>query len=200
MKDLVTLLFVLVLGAGVAGGFFWWKGEQAKAADSAYEQAIDEAIDRGIESFELTPLLVTLNEHNGDDLELLRMFYSDRIKGDRINLSFGNFQGDWPTTYGHVAEMNNRQPDRGRFAAEVDERFGQGAHALMRSEYELFMRTADQDPTPPGSVAQFDRQVTMWVFSRYLREHGRYPIAPIRVEGRELIVLDSSDTPTEAAP
>lgn len=200
MKDLVTVLFVLVLGAGVAGGFFWWKGEQAKAADAAYEQAIDAAIERGIENFQLTPLLVTLNEHNGDDLELLRMFYSDRIKSDRINLSFGNFQGDWPTTYAHVAETNNRQPDRTRLAAEVDERFGAGAYTLMRSEYELFLRTANEDPTPVGSVAEFDRQVTMWVFSRYLRENGRYPIPPVRVEGRDLIVLDSSDRPSEAAP
>jgi len=200
MKDLVTLIFVLVLGAGVAGGFFWWKGEQARAADLAYEQAIDAAIDRGIENFQLTPLLVTLNEYNGDDLELLRVFYSDRIKGDRINLSFGNFQGDWPTTYTHLAEENNRQVDRSRLATEVDERFGAGAYALMRSEYELFLRTAEQDPTPVGSVAEFDRQATMWVFSAYLREHGRYPIPPIRVEGRELIVLDSSDAPTEATP
>lgn len=200
MKDLVTVLFVLVLGAGVAGGFFYWKSQQERAAEAAYEQSIDEAIDRGIENFQLTPLLVTLNEHSGDDLELLRVFYADRIKSDRINLSFGNFQGDWPTTYAHVAEVHNRQPDRTRLAAEVDERFGPGAYALMRSEYELFLRTADEDPTPIGSVAEFDRQATMWVFSAYLREHGRYPIPPIRVEGRELIVLESSDAPGAAAP
>lgn len=104
MKDLVTLIFVLVLGGGVAGGFFWWKGEQAKEADRAYELTIDEAIDRGIENFQLTPLLTTLNEYPGDKIELLRALYADPIKSDRINLSFGNFQGDWPTTYAHLTE------------------------------------------------------------------------------------------------
>lgn len=200
MKDLVTLLFVLVLGAGVAGGFFWWKGEQAKAADRAYEQMIDEAIDRGIENFQLTPLLTTLHEHRGDKVELLRTLYADPIKSDRINLSFGNFQGDWPTTYAHVAELNSRTADRARFAAEVDERFGDGAYGLMRSEYEAFLAEANANPTDIGSVEEYVRGQNQWIFSDYLRRNGRYPIAPIRIENRQVVEVIATNTPTEAAP
>jgi len=200
MKDLVTILFVLVLGAGVAGGFFWWKGEQAKAADLAYEQMIDEAVERGIENFQLTPLRTTLNEHQGDKLELLRTLYADPIKSDRINLSFGNFQGDWPTTFAHINESTSRPSDRARLAAEVDERFGEGAHALMRSQYEAFLNEANANPTEPGSIEEYRRGESQWIFSNYLRQHGRYPIAPIRIENRQIVEVIPSDTPTEATP
>jgi hypothetical protein len=200
MKDLVTVLFVLVLGAGVAGGFFWWKGDQAKAADLAYERAIDEAMDRGIEAFELTPLLTTLSEHPGDDVELLRTLYADPIKSDRLNLTFGNFQGDWPTTYAHLTESTSRPSDRRRFAAEIDERFGDGAHALMRREYEAFLNEANANPTPPGSREEYSRGERQWIFSGYLHRNGRYPIAPIRIENGQVVEVIASDTPTEAAP
>lgn len=53
MKDLVTVLFVLILGGGAAAGFFYWKNQKAQAEELAYEQAVDATMDRAIDSFQL---------------------------------------------------------------------------------------------------------------------------------------------------
>lgn len=191
MKDLVTLLFVLVLGAGVAGGFFWWKGEQAKAADLAYEQAIDDAMNRSINSFHLEPLMTGVETAEGEArLEALRAAYqtaeADNIEEyDRINMGFGNLQGDWPTTYGHVAENARRQTDRSRFAAEIEERFGPGSHAFMRTEYQRFMTELPQRTAEREAAAHRDAQIMGRALENYRRQHGRYPERGFRVvDGR----------------
>jgi hypothetical protein len=198
--DLATLIVVLLLGGGVMGGFFYWKGEQARAEELAYEQIIDEAIDRDIETFGLTPLLATLAAHDGERLETLRALYADPIKRDGINLGYGNLQGDWPTTYGHIAGINNRTTDRGRFEAEVDERFGAGAYRLMQAEYEAFLAEENNNPTAIGSREERERQQAMWALRSYLRAHDRYPEGRVRVENGRLIEEPISETPSAAAP
>jgi hypothetical protein len=187
MKDLVTVLFVLLLGGGGAAGFFYWKHQKALAEAQAYEQIIDEAVERGIESTQLTPLLTTVGEYHGDKVELLRVLYSDPIKSDRINLTYGNLQGDWPTTYRHIAELNNRPIERGRFQAEIDDRFGPGAYVLMQAQYETFL--AD------NSLRDEDhqRQENIWIFREYLRRNGRYPLGPIRIENRQVVEAGPSN-------
>jgi hypothetical protein len=177
MKDLVTVLFVLVLGAGVAGGFFWWKGEQAKAADLAYEQSIDRALDNSIESFRLQPLLASLGEQQGEArLAALRTAYTNAEQGDfreydRINMGFANLQGDWPTTYASLAEPIGRETERGRFAAEVDERFGPGAHAFMRTEYERFLAELPQRMAERQAAEHRERMATARALENYRRRH-----------------------------
>ena len=190
MKDLITVLFVLVLGGIGAAGFFYWKNQKAEAEAQAYEQIIDEAMERGIESTQLTPLLVTVREYQGDKLELLRTLYADPIKSDRINLTYGNLQGDWPTSYGHIAELNNRPVDRGRFKAEIDERFGAGAFDIMQANYEQFLTVNGTLTIDPS------RQEDMWIFRDYLHSNGRYPLGPIRIENRQVVEVQPSE-PTQ---
>ena len=188
MKDLITVLFVLVLGGIGAAGFFYWKNQKAEAEAQAYEQIIDEAMERGIESTQLTPLLVTVREYQGDKLELLRTLYADPIKSDRINLTYGNLQGDWPTSYGHIAELNNRPVDRGRFKAEIDERFGAGAFDIMQANYEQFLTVNGTLTIDPS------RQESMWIFRDYLRRNGRYPLGPIRIDNRQVVEVQPSES------
>ena len=187
MKDLVTVLFVLILGGGAAAGFFYWKNQKAQAEELAYEQAVDATMDRAIDSFQLTPLLTTVREHDGDDATLIRALYTDPIKSDRLNLTYGNLQGDWPTSYGHLAEANARAVDRGRFRAEIDERFGAGAYDVMQSNYEQFLAVN-------GTLTiDLSRQGIMWAFEDYLRRNGRYPIGPIRIENRQIVEVPASE-------
>ncbi|MEZ5961010.1 MAG: hypothetical protein R3C30_11380 [Hyphomonadaceae bacterium] len=191
MKDLVTVLFVLVLGAGVAGGFFYWKGEQAREADRAYELVIDQAFDRSVESFQLQSLLTSVSVHEGEArLTALREAYANSEQGDyrdydRINLGFGNLEGDWPTTYSSIADPAGRQTERGRFAAEVDERFGAGAHAFMRAEYERFLAELPQRMADRQAAQERETQVMIRALDIYRRQHGRYPERGFRVvDGR----------------
>lgn len=187
MKDLVTVLFVLLLGGGGAAGFFYWKNQKAQAEELAYEQAIDATMDSAIDSFQLTPLLTTVQEHHGDDVELIRTLYTNPIKSDRLNLTYGNLQGDWPTSYGHVAETNARTVDRGRFKAEIDERFGARAYDVMQANYEQFLAVNGTLTIDPS------RQDAMWIFQSYLRTHGRYPLGPIAIENRQIVEVPELD-------
>lgn len=187
MKDLVTVLFVLILGGGAAAGFFYWKNQQARAEAQAYEQAVDAAMDRAIDGFQLTPLLNTLTGYPGDKIELLRTLYADPIKSDRLNLTYGNLQGDWPTTYGHIAEAEGRAVDRARLRTEIDERFGAGAYDVMQANYEQFLAVNGTLTIDPS------RQDSMWILQEYLRVNRRYPIAPIRIENRRIVEVAASE-------
>lgn len=187
MKDLVTVLFVLVLGAGVTAGFFYWKNQQARAEEQAYEQSIDIALDNAIESFQLTPLRNTLADYQGDKAELLRTLYADPIKSDRLNLTYGNLQGDWPTTYVHLNQAAGSAAARVRLESEIDERFGAGAYDIMQSNYEQFLAANGTLTVDPA------RQANMWIFRDYLHRHGRYPIGPIRIENRQVVEAPASE-------
>lgn len=191
MKDLVTILFVLILGGGGAAGFFYWKDQQEKAADAAYEQGIDNAINSSIENFQLEPLLASLGTAEGEArLAALRTAYANSQQGDfraydRINLGFGNLQGDWPTTYSAIAEPAGRPVERERFAAEVDERFGPGAHAYMREEYQRFLAELPQRQAERDAAANREAQAMGRALENYRRQHGRYPQGGFRVvDGR----------------
>lgn len=191
MKDLVTILFVLILGGGGAAGFFYWKDQQAKAADRAYEQVIDNAINSSIESFQLEPLLTSLGATEGEArLAALRTAYTNSQQGDfreydRINMGFGNLQGDWPTTYSSIAEPAGRPVDRARFAAEIDERFGPGAHTFMRAEYQRFLAELPQRMADREAAQHREAQAMGRALENYRRQHGRYPEGGFRVvDGR----------------
>lgn len=191
MKDLVTILFVLILGGGGAAGFFYWKDQQQKAADRAYEQVIDNAVDRSVENFGLEPILTSLGTAEGEArLEALRTAYANTQQGDfrdydRINLGFGNLQGDWPTTYSAIAEPAGRPVERERFAAEVDERFGPGAYAYMREEYHRFLTELPQRQAERDAAANREAQAMGRALENYHRQHGRYPQGGFRVvDGR----------------
>lgn len=199
-EDIAGAGVLLVLVVAVGGGFFWWKDQQTRAENLAYEQIIDETVDHGIANSQLTPLLTTLNEHPNDRLGVLRALYADPIKSDRLDVTFGSFQGAWHETYAHIAEINSRPLDSGRFEAEVDERFGAGAYALMHAQYEAFNAAERANPTPVGSQQEATRQENMWVFREYLRTHGRYPIAPIRIQNHQVVEVQSNEAPTAATP
>ncbi|MCX7357376.1 MAG: hypothetical protein NT015_04425 [Alphaproteobacteria bacterium] len=176
MKDLVTVLFVLILGGGGAAGFFYWKDQKARAEEAAYEQAIDDAMNRDIESFSLKPALDAVAPHDGGArLEALRALYADLEQGDRINMGFVHLRGDWPTTYAHVAELHGRQTERTRLAAEVDERFGPGAYELMSDQYAQFVADMPRRAAEREAQSRREAQVFIRAMLEYRRRTGRDP-------------------------
>lgn len=191
MKDLITVLFVLLLGGGGAAGFFFWKDQQAKAADLAYEQSIDRALDNSIETFQLKALQTGLGEQQGEArLAALRTAYTNAEQGDfreydRINMGFANLRGDWPTTYASLSEPVGRPTDRARFAAEMDERFGPGAHDFMSTEYERFIAELPQRLAARQAAEHQERMATARALENYHRRNGRFPEGAFRVvDGR----------------
>lgn len=176
MKDLITVLFVLILGGGAAAGFFYWKHQKARAEEAAYEQAIDDAMNRGIESYSLKPAMDVVASHEGAArLEALRALYADTAQGDRINMGFVQLRGDWPTTYAHVAELYGRQTERTRFVTELEERFGPGAYDLMSTQYDQFVADMPRRAAEREAQAQREAQIFIRAMLDYRRRTGRDP-------------------------
>lgn len=183
--DVASVVVFVTLAGGAAGAFYYWQAQTAREAEQRYEAALDAMIDRKIGAVGLSGLAPTLAAHGEDRLEALRTLYADRAQSDRLNLGFGTLQGDWPSSYEHFAEQAGRDIENGRFRAEVDERFGPGAHALMRERYDAFLADAPRRTIEEDERARGDLQEWMQALAAYEREHGRYPAGAFRVvDGR----------------
>lgn len=185
--DLVTVIFVLVLGGGGAAGFMFWQAERARAIDQAYEQIIDEGIDGKISAGQLTPVVAMLAAHEGDKLEALRALYADQDESDRLNLGFGHLQSDWPATYERIAGLNGRQVDRSRLQAEVEERFGPGSLELMQTQYRAFLADAPRRAAESQERARRENEETARAIDAYMRQHGRLPEGAFRIENGRIV-------------
>src|SRR5262245_60172430 len=142
-SELAALVFILTLGGGAAFAFFHWKAETARAEAAAYEAGLDGMIDRKLASVRLGGLREELAAHGAARLEALRAIYDDRARSDQLNLGFGTLRGDWAASYATYAEQAGREVgEDDRLRAEVDERFGEGAYALMSERYQAFLADA----------------------------------------------------------
>lgn len=137
--DLVTVVLCLALAAGVFAGFYWWQDQQARAEAAAYEASIDRIVDSKIRAVGLAFVAPQL-EGSTDRMAALEALYAER--SDQLNLGFGTLQGDFFTSYGEYAEQIGRAVERDRFQREVDERWGEGAFAVMTAHYEAFVADA----------------------------------------------------------
>jgi hypothetical protein len=181
MKDLVTLLFVLVLGAGAAGGFFYWKAQEARAEALAYEAAIDDAMDGKFSAVRLDEVATNLVAQGGD-LEALAAAYTDPVASDRINLGFGAIRSEWSTTHERLAEHFGREAENGRLQSEIDERLGVGAYTFMADRHAVWIADAPRRAAELEEEARRRNQETARAIDDYLRRHGRLPTGGFRIE------------------
>ena len=185
--DLATMAVMALMAAGVFAGFYYWQADKARAEEERYEAALDAMIDRKIGAVGLSGLAPTLAAHGEARLEALRALYDDRAHSDRLNLGFGELQREWPSSYEYFAEQAGREVEDGRLQAEVDDRFGPGAHALMRERYAAFLadlprRTIEEQERPRREMQEWMRAL-----EAYERRHGRYPNGAFRVENGRVV-------------
>jgi len=193
MRDLVTLLVVLALAAGAGFAFFNWKAETARAEEARYEAGLDQMVDAKLTSVRLGGLRDELAAHREARLEALRALYAIPTRSDQLNLGFGTLRGDWAASYAHYAEQAGRDVDNndGRLRAEVDERFGEGAYALMGERYQAFLadmprRTAAEDARWRSRTREM-----MDALDDYYRRNGRYPYGDFRVENGRVVEAET---------
>jgi len=141
VADLATLVLCLVLAGGAFGGFYLWQQREARAEEAAYEAGIDRIIEGRINAVQLDSISAELPA-SGDRTAALLALYADPARSDRLNLGFGTMQGDFHTSYGNYAEEAGREAERDRFQREIDERWGDGAFALMTAQYQAFLADA----------------------------------------------------------
>jgi hypothetical protein len=140
--DVASVVVFLALAGGAAGAFYYWRAEAARAEEQQYEAALDRIVERKLDAVRLDWLAAELAPHGAGKVDALRAMYADRARSDRLNLGFGTLRGDWTAAYASFAEQAGRTPAPGRLQAEVDERFGEGAYALMQAQYEAFLADA----------------------------------------------------------
>jgi hypothetical protein len=149
--DLVVLVLCLLKAGGAFAAFYWWQQQEALAEEQRYETGVDRIIDTKIDVLQLDFLAPQLASSE-DRLGALQALYTDRDRSDHLNLGFGTLQGDFYTSYSNYAEEAGRDAERDRFQREVDERWGDGAFALMTTQYEAFIADA------PRRQAEVDAQ------------------------------------------
>lgn len=189
--DLVVLLFCLALAGGGFAAFYFWQAEEAGAAEAAWEAQVDTLVDRKLDAVQMGGLREELAPHGEGRAQALAALYTDRDRGDRLNLGFGTLRGDFATSYPRLAEDAGRDADRNRLQIEVDERFGPGAYALMETNYEAFLADA-----PRRQQEEYERgQQQARALQNYLRRHGRYPEGAFRFEGDRIVEGEAPATP-----
>lgn len=139
--DLVILALCVVLAGGAFAGFYWWQGQQARAEEAAYEAGIDRIVDSKIRAVGLA-VVTTQLEASSDRTAALQALYAEPGRADQLNLGFGTLQGDFFASYAEYAVQHERTAERDRFQREVDERWGEGAFALMTTQYQAFVADA----------------------------------------------------------
>ena len=182
--DVISVVFALVLAGAGVGGFLYWQAENKRAELARYEAGVDEMFERKMQAVWRDTMVSALATPN-DNLATLRSLYENDADYDQLNLGFGTLRGDWRTDYANYAEQAGREVVPGRFQAEVDERFGAGAHDLMAAK--RFLAEA-----PARAQAQYEQrmqeqQALARALADYVRRNGRYPTGPIRVENGRIV-------------
>lgn len=139
--DIVIAVLCLAMAGGAFAGFYWWQSQQARVEEAAYEAGIDQIVDSKIRAVGLAFVSAQLEASN-DRATALQALYAEPGRADQLNLGFGTLQGDFFSSYGEYAVQHERTAQRDRFQREVDERWGEGAFALMTAHYQAFVANA----------------------------------------------------------
>lgn len=180
--DLAILVLCLVLAGGAFGGFYLWQQQEARAEEAAYEAGIDRMVDTKINALQLDDVMAGLPA-TGDRTAALQALYADPDRSDHLNLGFGTLQGDFATSYGTYVEDAGREPERDRFQRELDERWGDGAYAVMLAQYQAFLadaprRQAEVDARELEACLAIARSASGRQFCRDGYERARAAVAP----------------------
>lgn len=186
--DVVSGVMAVVMAGAVAGGFFYWRSEQARAADRAYEAEIDRMFENKLEAVDLDFVMPALADRRGAArLEALRVLYADPAQSERLNLGFATARGDLRTSYGALAEQSGRGSEQGRFRAELEERFGEGAYALMETNYRQFLTDAPRIAAERDAQREREFREGARALQDYARRHGRYPAGAYHIENGRVV-------------
>lgn len=185
-SDIISIIFAVVLAGGGIGGFFWWKNETARVETARYEAELDGMLDRKMQSVWLETMAPALASPD-DNLVTLRSLYENDAHYDRLNLGFGTLRGDWRTSYANYAEQAGRVVEEGRLVAELDERFGAGAYALMEENYERYLIEAPQRAEEQAARREREAQEMARALADFVRRNGRYPEGAIRLENGRIV-------------
>ncbi|HYD87086.1 MAG TPA: hypothetical protein VEA80_06410 [Vitreimonas sp.] len=187
--DVASVIAALALAGGAAGAFFWWQGEQAREELRRYEAGVDELIDNKIEAVGLADLRAQLAGAS-DPAAALQALYAVREQSDQLNLGFGTLQGDWRTSYANYAEEAGRVVEADRFEREVDERWGAGAFALMRAQYDAFLADAPRRQAEEDARHQRETQEMVRALDEYYRRNGHHPPGAFKIENGRVVDLN----------
>lgn len=185
--DVASIVVALVLAGGAAGAFYWWQSERASEAEAQYEAGIDQIVDGKIRAVRLENLAAELSA-SPDRVAALQAMYAAQAESDRLNLGFGTLQGDWRGAYGDFAEAAGRDVERDRLQREVDERWGDGAYALMQTQYEAFLADAPRRQAELDAQREREAQEMIRALNEYYRRHGRAPPGAIRMENGAVVI------------
>lgn len=185
--DIAAIVVFVLLAAGGAGAVYYYQQQAAREEAVAYEVALNAAIDRKIGVVNLGFLQPELAMHGDAQLEALQALYADPVRNGQINLGFGTLRGDFRASYERVADQYGRNVDPGRFEAEIDERYGAGAYALMAANYDAFLSSdrvsGIRAALEPREIGEDEARAV----DAYVREHGRLPDGPFTIENGRVV-------------
>ncbi|MGE0740963.1 MAG: hypothetical protein AB7O98_06435 [Hyphomonadaceae bacterium] len=144
-----------------------------------YEAAVDARMERELMSATLTPVQAMVSDNGGaDPAAYLRSLYENEARSEQINLGYAALAVSWPRAYRRLERIRMPRDPRGatgKLEAEIDERFGSGAYALMTAQYERYRREAPARARALAERRQREAEWMMQYITDYVRRHGRYP-------------------------
>jgi len=168
-----------LLAVGGAAGAFYWYQQNQQAEVRHYEAAIDDLVERQFSAGRLTAFYPGMAQHTNARLEYLRQLYADPVQSRQLNLGFAWLIANWDASYERIADQFNREVEPYRLNAEVDERFGEGAFALMREKHQQFVRDAPRIAAEEAARQEREMQQTVRAYQRayqaFVAQHHRPP-------------------------
>lgn len=189
--DVASIVAALVLAGGAAGGFLWWRTNEAHEAERVYEAGIDRMVDGKIRAVRLDGLQARLAE-NGGGTAALQTLYADPTEIDRLNLGFGTLRGDWRASYAEYAEQAERPVERDRLEREVDERWGPGAYGVMSAQYDAYLADAPRRAAELEAQREREAREMIRALNEYYRRHGNAPPGEVRRENGVVVIVPAN--------